>query len=537
MGNCCQKYCCCPKCCQSCCPGTSGNTAKKYTQEDIVIPNPHVAGFATHNVQPPVIPQGNPVAKKTLSAASNGRRSSVSSSVHVALFSYQARTDDDLGFRAGDKLQILSCEQAGWWRARAINPRANKSVGYIPSNYVAPFGSIEAETWYFGAIKRTDAEKQLTFRGNKTGTFLVRESESQKGDFSLSVFDGTLVKHYRLRQTDDGQFFITRKKVFADLRLLVQHYCKDGDGLCVKLGKPCAKTEVPVPLDLSYKHVDQWEIERDSLKLLKKLGSGQFGEVWEGLWNNTTSVAIKTLKPGSMNREDFLREAQIMKNLRHPKLIQLYAVCSLEDPVYIITELMRHGSLLEYLQTDNGDKLTMVNQVDIAAQVAAGMAYLESQNYIHRDLAARNVLVAEHHIYKVADFGLARVFQKDEDRIYEPRQETKLPIKWTAPEAVRHNKFSIKSDVWSFGILLSEIVTFGKMPYPGMTGMQVIQQLEKGYRIPHPANCPQELYEIMLQCWHKVPDERPTFETLQWRLEDFFDSDPTSYADANAFLS
>ncbi|KAJ1155011.1 hypothetical protein NDU88_007747 [Pleurodeles waltl] len=389
--------------------------------------------------------------------------------------------------------------------------------------------------WFFGALKRSDAEKKLRLAINKSGTFLIRESETQKGDFSLSVLDGKVVKHYRLRRMDAGGFFISRNKTFADLQLLVQHYSRDQDGLCVKLGKPCAKTEVPVPLDLSYEHVDQWEIDRNSLKLLKKLGSGQFGEVWEGLWNNTTPVAIKTLKPGSMNRQDFLREAQMMKNLRHPKLIQLYAVCSLEDPVYIITELMRHGSLLEYLQSDNGEKVKIANQIDIAAQVAAGMAYLESQNYIHRDLAARNVLVGEHHIYKVADFGLARVFQ-EEDGIYEPRCDTKLPIKWTAPEAVRGNKFSIKSDVWSFGVLLSEIVTFGKMPYSGMTGMQVVQQVERGYRMPQPPSCPKELYDIMLECWNSVPDNRPTFETLQWKLEDFFESDLSSYADANAFV-
>lgn len=509
--------------------------SEKYVDNGMVIGN-YRANTAGANNEPP---RRNPEEKSqitTVDGTASGHQVSTAGRMYVALFSYEARTDGDLGFRAGDKLEVLSFEQAHWWRARAIKPRGPKSVGYIPFNYVALCQSIESEPWYFGALKRSDAEKKLSLAGNKTGAFLIRESETQKGDFSLSVFDGTVVKHYRLRQMDAGGFFISRSTTFPNLQLLVQHYSKVADGLCVKLGKPCAKTEVPVPLDLSYKHVDQWEIDRNSLSLLKKLGSGQFGEVWEGLWNNTTPVAIKTLKPGSMNRQDFLREAQIMKNLRHPKLIQLYAVCSLEDPVYIITELMRHGSLLEYLQSDNGEQLKIANQIDIAAQVAAGMAYLESQNYIHRDLAARNVLVGEHHIYKVADFGLARVFQKEEDRIYEPRSETKLPIKWTAPEAVRFNKFSIKSDVWSFGVLLTEIVTFGKMPYVGMTGMQVVQQLEKGYRMPQPPNCPKDLYDIMLECWNNVPDERPTFETLQWRLEDFFESDPSSYADANAFV-
>lgn len=447
----------------------------------------------------------------------------------VALYDYQARTAEDLSFRAGDKLQVLDTSHEGWWFARYLEKRGDRSgqqlQGYIPSNYVAEDRSLQAEPWFFGAIKRADAEKQLLYSENQTGAFLIRESESQKGDFSLSVLDGSSVKHYRIRRLDEGGFFLTRRRTFSTLNEFVSHYTKASDGLCVKLGKPCLKIQVPSPFDLSYKTVDQWEIDRNSVQLLKRLGSGQFGEVWEGLWNNTTPVAVKTLKPGSMDRNDFLREAQIMKNLRHPKLIQLYAVCTLEDPIYIITELMRHGSLQEYLQNDAGSKIHLTEQVDMAAQVASGMAYLESQNYIHRDLAARNVLVGEHNIYKVADFGLARVFKVDNEDIYESKQEIKLPVKWTAPEAIRTNKFSIKSDVWSFGILLYEIITYGKMPYSGMTGAQVIQMLNQNYRLSQPPECPEQLYKIMTMCWKAEPKERPTFETLHWMLEDYFEMD------------
>lgn len=242
---------------------------------------------------------------------------------------------------------------------------------------------------------------------------------------------------------------------------------------------------------MSYNTRDQWEIDRTSLKFVRKLGHGQFGEVWEGLWNNTTPVAIKTLKPGNSKRKlrnipkrfreqilivtlwilisgtmdpkDFLAEAQIMKKLRHSKLIQLYAVCTAEEPIYIITELMKNGSLLEFLQ-GKGRNLKLAQLIDMAAQIASGMAYLESQNYIHRDLAARNVLVGENNIVKIADFGLARIIKEDE---YEARVGARFPIKWTAPEAANYSKFSIKSDVWSFGILLTELITYGRIPYPG----------------------------------------------------------------------
>lgn len=164
-----------------------------------------------------------------------------------------------------------------------------------------------------------------------------------------------------------------------------------------------------------------------------------------------------------MDPKDFLSEAQIMKKLRHQKLIQLYAVCTLEEPIYIITELMKNGSLLEFLQ-GKGRTLKLPQLIDMSSQIASGMAYLETQNYIHRDLAARNVLVGENNIVKIADFGLARLIKEDE---YEARVGARFPIKWTAPEAANYSKFSIKSDVWSFGILLTELVTYGRIPYPG----------------------------------------------------------------------
>jgi fyn-related kinase len=310
----------------------------------------------------------------------------------------------------------------------------------------------------------------------------------------------------------------------------LHEFCDNADGLCVNLRKACVQIDKPVTADLSHNTRDQWEIERTSLKFVRKLGHGQFGEVSEGLWNNTAPVAIKTLKTGTMDPKDFLCEAHIMKKLRHPKLIQLYAECTLEEPIYIITELMK-ASLLEYLQ-GKGKLLKLPQLIDMSAQVAAGMAYLESQNYIHRDLAARNVLVGDNNIVKIADFGLARLIKEDE---YEARVGARFPIKWTAPEAANYSRFSIKSDVWSFGILLTELVTYGRIPYPGMTNAEVLHQVEHGYRMQSPQGCPPSLYDIMLECWHKDPIKRPTFETLQWKLEDFFTMSDSEYKDASAY--
>ncbi|KAM4522324.1 tyrosine-protein kinase fynb isoform 4-T7 [Odontesthes bonariensis] len=496
----------------------------------------------------------------------------------VALYDYEARTEDDLSFRKGERFQIINSTEGDWWDARSLTTGGS---GYIPSNYVAPVDSIQAEDWYFGKLGRKDAERQLLSTGNPRGTYLIRESETTKGAFSLSIRDwddvkGDHVKHYKIRKLDSGGYYITTRAQFDTLQQLVQHYSERAAGLCCRLVVPCHKG-MPRLADLSVKTKDVWEIPRESLQLIKRLGNGQFGEVWMesadglcfnltgvcvnyipdtvglshdaweicrdalkldvklgtgcfadvfyGTWNGTTKVAVKTLKPGTMSPESFLEEAQIMKKLRHDKLVQLYAVVS-EEPIYIVTEYMGKGSLLDFLKDGEGRALKLPNLVDMAAQVAAGMAYIERMNYIHRDLRSANILVGDNLVCKIADFGLARLI---EDNEYTARQGAKFPIKWTAPEAALYGKFTIKSDVWSFGILLTELVTKGRVPYPGMNNREVLEQVERGYRMPCPQDCPISLHELMLQCWKKDAEERPTFEYLQAFLEDYFTATEPQY--------
>lgn len=231
-------------------------------------------------------------------------------------------------------------------------------------------------------------------------------------------------------------------------------------------------------------------------------------------------VAVKTLREGTMSTQAFLQEAAIMKKFRHKRLVALYAVCSQQEPVYIVQEYMSKGSLLEFLRNGDGKFLQFEDLVYIAAQVASGMEYLESKYLIHRDLAARNVLIGENNVAKICDFGLARVI---EDNEYCPKQGSRFPVKWTAPEAIIYGKFSIKSDVWSYGILLMELFTYGQIPYPGLHGKDVIEQVERGYRMPKPVGhyLPDDIYRLMLQCWDSIPEKRSTFEFLNHYFELF----------------
>lgn len=339
---------------------------------------------------------------------------------------------------------------------------------------------------------------------------------TSQGSFSLSVRDhvpgqGDVVKHYKIRCLDKGGYYISPSNAFICLQDLIKYYNRTEDGLCQRLTAPCKPRTPQLPWA-----ADEWEIPRETLKMAKKLGAGQFGEVWMGYYKNTQKVAIKTLKEGTMAPEAFLQEANLMKRLQHERLVRLHAVVT-REPILIITEFMVNGCLLEFLQNSEGKKLGLTKLIDMSGQIAEGMAFIEMKNYIHRDLRAANILVNETLHCKIADFGLARIIESE----YTAQEGAKFPIKWTAPEAINFGTFSIKSDVWSFGILLTEIVTYGRIPYPGMTNPEVIQMLERLYRMPCPPGCPDELYEIMMMCWKEEAAERPTFEFLQNTLNDF----------------
>ena len=247
---------------------------------------------------------------------------------------------------------------------------------------------------------------------NQYGSFLVGNDEKSVGQYSLAVRDVDCVRCYRIQTSYTGNFFIREGLTFKTIQDVVEYHKQHADGLCTNLKQACLPAEKPQTPGLPKAINENWEIDKESLRLVRQLGAGEFGEVWEGEWNAKTAVAVKILKPGIIRMDKFLQETAIMIRLQHPKLIHLYAVCTKEEPIYIVTELMKHGSLLNYLRSE-GQKLGIEQLLDMSAQVATGMAFLELQCYVHGELTACNIHVGDNMICKVADFGLARVISEN----------------------------------------------------------------------------------------------------------------------------
>ncbi|XP_017555773.1 ephrin type-A receptor 4b [Pygocentrus nattereri] len=257
------------------------------------------------------------------------------------------------------------------------------------------------------------------------------------------------------------------------------------------------------------------EIDASSIRIERVIGAGEFGEVCSGRLKLPSKreiyVAIKSLKAGysEKQRRDFLSEASIMGQFDHPNIIRLEGVVTRCKPVMIITEYMENGSLDTFLKKHDG-QFTIIQLVGMMRGIASGMKYLSDMNYVHRDLAARNILVNSNLVCKVSDFGLSRVLEDDPEAAYTTRGG-KIPIRWTAPEAIAYRKFTSASDVWSYGIVMWEVMSYGERPYWEMSNQDVIKAIDEGYRLPAPMDCPVVLHQLMLDCWEKSRSERPKF--------------------------
>uniref|UniRef100_A0A674AKE9 Tyrosine-protein kinase n=1 Tax=Salmo trutta TaxID=8032 RepID=A0A674AKE9_SALTR len=421
----------------------------------------------------------------------------------------------------------------------------------------------EKMPWFHHTITREDSESRLQMGSRTNGKFLIRQRDLN-GSYALCLLHGSQVMHYRIDKDKAGKLSIPDGKKFDTLWQLVEHYSYKPDGLLRVLTDACPRpegehfgthsftsnknrqsynlnpydTRAPnmvksMPMDTEvyespYADPDELRtstVDRKQLFLEDgELGSGNFGTVMKGIYKMRKTekpVAVKILKNDDNNpavKEEMLREANVMQQLDNPYIVRMIGICEAES-LMLVMELAELGPLHKYLQRHK--QISIKNITELVHQVSMGMKYLEEHNFVHRDLAARNVLLVTQHYAKISDFGLSKALTEEEN-YYKAKGHGKWPVKWYAPECMNYFKFSCKSDVWSFGVLMWEAYTLGMKPYKGMKGNEVIQMIENGERMEIPPNCPPEMYDLMKKCWTYKADERPGFAVVEPRLRDYY---------------
>ncbi|KAG7469576.1 hypothetical protein MATL_G00130460 [Megalops atlanticus] len=277
-------------------------------------------------------------------------------------------------------------------------------------------------------------------------------------------------------------------------------------------------------------------IKRQDIVLKWELGEGAFGKVYLAECANLSPdsdkmlVAIKTLKDANEStRQDFQREAELLTVLQHEHIVRFYGVCADGEPLAMVFEYMRHGDLNRFLRAHGPDarileevkmpplgQLTLPQMLQIAAQIASGMVYLASLHFVHRDLATRNCLVGEGLVVKIGDFGMSRdIYSTD---YYRVGGRTMLPIRWMPPESIMYRKFTTESDIWSFGVVLWEIFTYGKQPWYQLSNSEAIECITQGRELERPRTCPKEVHLLMQGCWQREPQQRLVIKDIHSRL-------------------
>ncbi|NXU76977.1 ROR1 kinase, partial [Oreotrochilus melanogaster] len=280
------------------------------------------------------------------------------------------------------------------------------------------------------------------------------------------------------------------------------------------------------------------ELPLSAVRFMEELGECVFGKIYKGHlylpgMDHAQLVAIKTLKDFNNPQQwaEFQQEASLMAELHHPNIVCLLGVVTQEQPVCMLFEYMNQGDLHEFLimrsphsdvgcsSDEDGTVKSSLDHGDflhIAVQIAAGMEYLASHFFVHKDLAARNILIGEQLHVKISDLGLSReIYSAD---YYRVQNKSLLPIRWMPPEAIMYGKFSSDSDIWSFGVVLWEIFSFGLQPYYGFSNQEVIEMIRKRQLLPCSEDCPPRMYSLMTECWHDLPSRRPRFKEIHARL-------------------
>uniref|UniRef100_A0AAR2K6G4 Tyrosine-protein kinase n=1 Tax=Pygocentrus nattereri TaxID=42514 RepID=A0AAR2K6G4_PYGNA len=443
----------------------------------------------------------------------------------IALYDFEGAESQDLTLHRGEEYVIVEKCDVNWYKAR---DRYGYESGFSSSCYcraqLSHLIHTAQQQWYCKNVNRNKAEEQLRNEG-KEGGFMVRDSSSP-GAYTVSLYtksvgDG-VIRHYHIKETAGSpkQFYLAEKHLFDDIPALIEYHKHNAAGLVSRLRYPVNKQNRAAPTTAGFSY-DKWEINPSELTFMKELGSGQFGVVRLGKWRALHKVAIKAIREGAMSEEDFIEEAKVMMNLSHPKLVQLYGVCTQQNPIYLVTEFMELGCLLNYIRQRRGT-FGPQNLLSICHDISQGMQYLEENHFIHRDLAARNCLVNDSHVVKVSDFGMARYVIDDQ---YTSSSGAKFPVKWSPPEVFNFCKYSSKSDVWSFGVLMWEVFTEGKMPFEKNLNHEVVTMVTQGYRLYRPKMATPYIHDIMKLCWQERPEERPSFAQISMMITDEIEAD------------
>ncbi|XP_075253069.1 tyrosine-protein kinase CSK-like isoform X2 [Convolutriloba macropyga] len=418
----------------------------------------------------------------------------------------------DLRLKQGDVIVVVKVtKDQNWIKAKSLDGRE----GLVPVNYIKRRDPVKLHSyvWFHGKIERETAEELLKSPPLVNGKYLVRESIRYEGDFTLSLLtvsdaNEPIIDHYRMsRDSKNGKIYIDEEHQFEHIIDVISFYRKEACGLAYKLTRSVDTNEAKIRVIKSDFEKCNWRISRAEVHLKESIGSGEFAEVFKGTFRKA-QVAVKKIKrQGQEESEKILAEACIMTSLKHPNLLRLIGVVT-DDPIMMLVEYCDKGSLLDVLRTQGRQVITLTNLLDFAKGVLDGMWYLECKNLQHRDLACRNVLIDDSMQAKICDFGLAQ-------NRTATLESAKFPIKWSAPEAVNEKKYTNKSDVWSYGVFLWELFSYGRVPYPSMQKDEVVKHVMRGYRMQCPPDCPEEIYKMMLKCWTIEVNDRPSFRTLK----------------------
>ncbi|XP_054163853.1 tyrosine-protein kinase Fer-like [Oppia nitens] len=377
---------------------------------------------------------------------------------------------------------------------------------------------LNDEEWFHGSLPRYEANKLLSKRGD----FLVRQTlKDQHNCYVVSVLWNGF-RHFIINIDSQGLYKLEGPS-FTTISNLIEYYQFNKHKVTDKSGALLLNTICR----------EKWELSHKDIELKEKIGRGNFGDVYKGILRKTgtgtlkeMNVAIKTCKTNLPDQQKckFLAEGRILQQYNHPNIVQLIGICVHKQPVMIVMELVEGGSLLNHLRHNtNRVSFTLSILLKMTIDAASGMEYLQSKNCIHRDLAARNCLIGLDKVLKITDFGMSREANNDLEYTVSTGMK-QIPIKWTAPEALNYGRYTSLCDVWSFAILMWEILTMGSTPYSGMSNAKARDLIDNGYRLPCPPRAPQNVYQLMSRCWDYEPENRPHFSEIRQLLNDIYNN-------------